>query len=224
MQEQKRKRKKGILTRVAAAWAALVAHIALFFGGCTLPGAANSTTLAADEYGKLTETIIEQREGGVDRKALEDYIQQSIDTYSGGAEEAPIELVNCKVSGDSVRIQLKYDSYEDYAAFNGIHCFQGTIKKAEESGYDMSGPFYDENGTTAPMDNLRERANEWKVLILEEPIIVKVPDKILYASDNVTITGRLSAQVNTVLSEENAEETFSEYAHVSDRNAYIIYK
>ena len=49
-----------------------------------------------------------------------------------------------------------------------------------------------------------------------------MPDKILYASDNVKVTGRLTATVKTVMNDTQAET--HPLATVADRFAYVIYK
>ena len=85
---------------------------------------------------------------------------------------------------------------------------------------------------------IRERFREWKVFIVSEELNLKVPDKILYASDNVRITGRLTAVVQTVMNDSQTDPagaasgeqavktqvTTHPLATVADRYAYVIYK
>ena len=81
--------------------------------------------------------------------------------------------------------------------FNQVACFLGTLQEARAAGYDMDQP----PGWTRPEQQARSmrsygNVKEWKCSLSPEPIHVKLPDKILYASDNVKITGRLTAVVN----------------------------
>lgn len=223
--ENRKKRKFPLRPRgIFAAAAILLALTILTATACSLPTSADSTTITADEFGKVSETIVEARTGDFNEEELREFIEYEVASFNALHEAGAVTLESCKVSGNSVRIKMNYLTWVYYSEFNHVNCFQGTLRQAEEEGYDLDLPFYDSAGTEANADTLRERSNEWKVIIVEEPISVKVPDKILYASDNVTITGRLSADVNTVLSEEHQDSEYSEYAHVSDRNAYIIYK
>ena len=204
--------------------ASLLLVVALFVPGCNLPTTAESTTITADEFGKVFETIVETKTDNFTEEELSEYIEMEVAVFNASWEEGAVSLESCSVSGNSVRIKMSYLSWLYYSEFNNVNCFQGTLRQAEAEGYNLDLPFYDSDGAQASADTLRERGNEWKVIIVEEPISVKVPDKILYASENVTITGRMSATVDTVLSEEHQEMAYSPFAHVSDRNAYIIYK
>lgn len=202
----------------------LAALIPSALPGCSLPTSADSTTVTIDEYGSVTETIVESGGSDFTESELKEFIETQVASFNAAHGEDSVTMESCRVSGGSVRIKMKYGAWEFYKDFNNVNCFQGTLRQAEEEGYDLGIPFYDETGAEAPADTLQERRNEWKVIIVEEPLTVKVPDKILYASENVTITGRLSAVVNTVLSDDRTEDDYSKYAQVSDMNAYIIYK
>ena len=220
----------------------LLAFLACLVSGCTLPTTRN-TTVTIDETGKLTEEIVEnQGESEYTADELQAYIEEALAAYNRGKETPAIILDSCRVENGSVRLGLAYANFEDYAAFNQVTCFQGTLKEAEDAGYSMDMTWLEPNGQKGDLEIIRERLKEWKVMIVSEPINVKVPDKILYASDNVDITGRLTATVKTVLAEEEpaAETASSEAAQdqqtvsraerihplatVTERLAYIIYK
>ena len=141
------------------------------------------------------------------------------------------------MNGD-VKISLSYASCADYAAFNQVTCFLGTLQEAEDAGYEVERTWLDESGAAGDMALIRERFREWKVFIISEELNLKVPDKILYASDNVRITGRLTAVVQTVMNDSQTDPagaasgeqtvktqvTTHPLATVADRFAYVIYK
>ncbi len=197
--------------------------LTVLFAGCASPGRAVRTTLTADETGRLTQTILEPA-GGKDYTAedVKAYAEESIAAYGG--EEGTVSLASCQMQGSDIRIVLTYASCRDYAAFNGMACFLGTIAEAEAEGFTFDRAFKAQDGTAADPNTLSERRNEWKVLILEEDVDVKVPDKILYATENVTVTGRLTATVNTVHDADTDRSLISEFAEMPDLQAYIIYK
>ena len=218
----------------------LILLAACLLAGCSFPGGATRTTLSIDENGRLTEDIVEDLNGeDYTAEELQSFVESSLAAYNP-SEEEKIKLLSCRVENGSVKISLQYESVEDYAAYNQIICFQGTLKQAEDAGYSLDRSWLEPNGSEGDPQIIREREKEWKVFIVSEPIHVKVPDKILYASENVRITGRLTATVETVMNEKPADTSAPEedgsdetpvespdlhpLATVAERFAYVIYK
>lgn len=201
--------------------------LAIFaLSGCSLPNSIENTTLSANEEGAITETIIEaQSEDNYTEEELKEYIEAEVAAFNGTDSEA-VQLDSCSVKNETVKIVMTYASYQDYVNFNGMELFLGTIAEAEEAGYSLDdATLLDADSNAADLSQIEERKKEWKVIVLSEPVYVRAPDKILYASDNVTITGRLAATVNTVLADDEVStDTVSEYASAVSKYAYIIYK
>lgn len=189
----------------------LLLLISLIATGCGLSNKGKVTTLAVDENGVLTHTLIEPVEAGTQKEALEAFVEEEIEALYGPASdenaERPVTLESCSVSGKTAELKLVYQSGDDYQSFNGTTCFCGTIAEAEALGFETGRRFLDEEGQVADDEIISERAKEWKILIFEEPMDVRLPDKILYATPNVKITGRLTASLEA---DAAAEETASE--------------
>ena len=198
--------------------------------GCSLPSNNTNTSVTVDENGALTEVIVEdQGDDTYTPEELQAFIEENLATYNQGQEQPPVTLENCKIENGSVRLTLHYASCTDYMNFNQVTCFLGTIKEAEDAGYSLERTWLEPNGREGDEAIIREREKEWKIFIISEPINVRLPDKILYASDNVKVTGRLAATVETVMSntettEEAPQATVHPLATVAERFAYIIYK
>ncbi|MEE8886335.1 MAG: hypothetical protein SOI56_07205 [Eubacteriales bacterium] len=189
----------------------VITAAAVFASGCTLPNSANNTSIQVDEEGAVTETIIETRDDDFSEEELTDYINNSIQEYDSDGDPS-VTLDSCKVDGNSVHIVMKYNSVEDYSNFNQVTCFLGTIQEAIDAGYDVDQAWYDADGNAATEDDttqISERKNEWKIFIVSEQIGVRVPDKILYTTSNVTVTGRMTANVDTVMADSSSEESVS---------------
>lgn len=203
----------------------LVCCFCLFLSGCSLPNSNRNVTVAVDETGKFTETIVEETNGeDFTESELEEYIDEQIQAYDP-SDSGKVRADSVKVGDDSVKIVMIYESYKDYAGFNGLVCFLGTLSEAEKAGYDLSSlTFVDSDGKEADKEVLEERKKEWKVLILNTPCYVRAPDKILYTTTNVTVTGRLTANIDTVIEGDTATSSMENYTAASDENAYIIYK
>ncbi|MBR0398891.1 MAG: hypothetical protein IJI10_11575 [Eubacterium sp.] len=184
--------------------------------GCEFANRGSATELQADEEGKLIQTIVEPADQTIDMDALEQYIKDKIDaadssdgTSAAAAEGSSasssaksssqdgIQLDSCKVKDGKLQIRLNYAGYEQYTAFNETACFCGTIREAQNAGYSFDRTFLDEKGKAADdaAASITERADEWKVLIVEEPMRLRVPDKILYTSENLKASGRTTAVV-----------------------------
>lgn len=199
--------------------------LACLFSGCTLPNSNENTTIAVDETGGLTETIIEaQNEDNYTESELKHYITESVQQYNGEDGKA-VQMESCSVKNGTVKIVMKYASCTDYAKYNGMDCFVGTISDGADAGYALDDvELLDADGNAADRSVIEERAGEWKLIVVSEPVYVRAPDKILYASSNVEVTGRLTAQVNSVEQDGTATEAVQDYASAADEFGYIIYK
>ena len=108
-----------------------------FLSGCSFSTTSN-TTVALDETGKLTEEIIEELgDDDFTVEELQEYIDEQLAVYNRGKEEPAVTLQTCRVENGDIRLALRYASCDDYAAFNQIVCFQGTLKEAEDAGYTI---------------------------------------------------------------------------------------
>ena len=214
---------------------AALATVMALLCACSLPDNKTNTSITLTETGSVNETIVE--EAGEDEYTAEDlqeYIGGELDKYNSGLETPAVTLESCRVEGGSVRLSLNYASCADYASFNQVVCFTGTLKEADDAGFSMDRYWLDPGGKEGENEIILERAKEWKVLIVSEAVNVKVPDKILYTSDNVKVTGRLTAVVETVMNtaaagdgdeqQETAEREVHPLATVAERFAYVIYK
>ncbi|MCC6095248.1 MAG: hypothetical protein LIV24_09575 [Eubacterium sp.] len=174
--------------------------------GCSLPNSIENTTVSVGEEGNVTENIVEAKDDDdYTEDDLKQYIEDAVTSYDSESKGA-VKLESCSVDDNSVSIKMSYASMSDYSSFNNVKAFLGTLAEAEEAGFSMDQNFLDMYGNAADPDILSARAKEWKVLILSEPVMVRLPDKILYATDNVSITGRLTATINTVLSSDSSTE------------------
>ena len=131
---------------------------------------------------------------------LRKQILDSVSEYNESAKDERISLKSCKVSKKMARVLLKYKSLEDYAAFNNVLAWSGTLADAVEEGYfDKDTAVMSSDGTLKTTVGELEskfggktasrRGSSLKVLIVEEPLMIKVPGKIRYTLGNVTMEG-----------------------------------
>jgi len=211
------------LKKTVRAALSLVAAVSVGMAGCSLPNSSQSTSLQVDDTGAVTETIVEDRDGDYTEDELTSYIRDSVSAYNTGKDSA-VSLDSCSVNGNAVKIVMKYATVQDYSAYNSVTAFLGTLEEAEAAGYDIGQNWMTAGGETAAEDDLSQisaRKEEWKVFIVSEPVYVRVPDKILYTTDNVTVTGRLTANVDSVMSSDitNPAAEVSTYESVNASSA-----
>ena len=159
----------------AAIAALLPVVLLLMLPGCALRGGTNRTSIAVDEQNTVTETIVgDRQEDDYTAEELQAYIDEQIVLYNQANGEK-VSLESCEIEGGQVRIVMHYATVEDYSTFNQVPCFLGTIEQAGEAGYDVDQAFTDPSGEPAVRDTLQERAKEWKIFIISEPVSVRTP-------------------------------------------------
>lgn len=210
--------------------------LAVLFAGCGKATDRDTASLYLDEDGFLDQQIVEHQENGDDftQEELEAYIEETIAAYteqaaaeeasqaasdgtedaagSGDAEpqeEALIKLESCSMENGEIRIRLGYRSWREYAGYNQMPCFAGTVEEALAEGYTFEGSFLNQEGEPAGEEEIMKSPGDRKVLILQEATEVSVPGTILFCTDNVAITGKGTAVVG-------AEKTESEEAAVPE--------
>lgn len=191
------------------------------FAACGQPFQASvSTVYITGKGGVIGADIEDFNEKYYDEKELENYITESVDSYVASNGDGSVELESFEVSsskkeGSIAKLYLNYASYIDYAQFNDVTFYVGTVSKAKERGYDFSPAFQKvEDGKLAgnadAQDAVKEGAN---VVVIGEGIQVKVDGEIRYVSDgNVELEGKDTASVSFDVDNPNAEL------------AYIIYE
>lgn len=154
---------------------------------------------------------------------LRKQILDSVSDYNKGSSEKKVSLSSCKIVKKKARVLLKYQSIEDYAAFNNVLAWMGTITEAVDNGLlEKSTSAMSADGTLKTTvgellaeygeDTASRKSNILKVLVIEEPLMIKVPGKVKYVIGDVKMNGGYAVtgnDIDTVL---------------LDEACYIIYK
>ena len=214
------KRGAGTVRRAAAAL--LLAAAALFaLAGCGFEKEADVTTLFVDKEGVLTQLLIEPLEdGSYTQSDLTAYINYEVDSYNKEHGEDSIIREESSISGRFVTIRLTYASAEDYARFNQVPCFQGTLAEAQAEGYSFNATFLNKDNASLKGVVVLEEDPEYKILIIQEPGQIKVDGTIMYVSEEVTILDQSTAEIPPVESTYSLSMT----AALTEKPLYIIYK
>ena len=146
-------------------------------------------------------TLIFSRKGGITAVSVEpfdkDYyskeeLDQTVDTALKDYQAAGgkgISKKSLSVGNGTARLVMTYDSAEDYAKFNRVPAYFGTVSGAQEEGYSLDGligtPSRLDSGSLLPSDGTEK----------------EIP--ILYASSNLTPKDDHTASLEGTVSREN---------------------
>lgn len=142
-----------------------------------------------------------------DETELSDFIKETVDTYVEQAGEGTVEIQEFAVSDGVAHVYLNYAGAEDYAQFNGVKFYEGTVLDAKAEGYEIPDAF-----TSVTDDETTWDAEGNKIVIIGQQTQVKVDGTILFVSANASVTGKNAADVSYDILDEEAQP------------AYIVYK
>ena len=211
----RKKKKKSQPTFLLAAGAALVlVLLLLLFAAGRLSGrtasdagdggedadlagaeAAGSDVLVFHKDGSLTVKTEETfSEPYYSEDELREMISRSVAGYNQGS--GAVEAGELTVRKGSASLSMEYATAEDYAAFNGVELYYGTVSGANAAGYDLSvllgRPSVKDSASLLTSERLEGYEN-YPILVLTEPAVVRTASDILYYTENLTLNGSRKA-------------------------------
>ncbi len=198
---------------------------ALFFCGASLSACGGSDNYEAEE-----DTVFVSSNGDIrayiqsdfseeyyDQQELLNFIDSSVEDYIRKAGEDTVKLEEFYVQDDIASARMSYASVTDYADFNGVEFFTGTVISAQARGYRFDGNYIavekgEPTGEKADGSEFMD-SEDLKCVIIGQPTAVKVSGDIVYVSEgNVTLLDSRLARVSYDKLSADAEA------------GYIIYK
>ena len=138
---------------------------------------------------------------------LSEFITETVDTYVAKSGDGTVVIQEFAVENGIAHVYLDYAGAEDYAQFNGVEFFAGTILDAKADGYDIPNAF-----TAVTDKDITWDAEGNKIVIVGQQTQVQVDGTILFVSENASVTGKNTADVTYDILDEEAQP------------AYIVYK
>lgn len=163
--------------------------------GCSLKDFdADTNTVYVKKDGSVMEAIIEDfSESYYDETELETLINESIDEYNDGSEKIKVEKYNVK--DDVAKLITNYKTASDFANFNEVDFFTGTISDAIKNDFDFDQEFTGiEEHNTIGTETIKS-LTQYKVVIFEENVEIKTDSKILYISNNAQLVNDKTAKL-----------------------------
>lgn len=180
----------------------------------------DSNTVYVQKKGKIIGAAIENFDKDYyDAEELKTYVEERVSAYTEAHEKNSVKVQEFSVEEGIAELKMVYAGYEDYAAFNEVEMFSGTIPQAMSAGYEFEDEFLKvEEGKLAGKAEKEEVTGdfEYKVVILSEKVNVKVDGTILYTSADYT----------SLLAEDTVSIVLPEDAKDGEdlKLTYIIYK
>ena len=199
--------------------------------------------ISIDKDGVITEYVKDTLdESYYSASELEKMITSDVADYNSRHGENAIQVKSYEASDDAkVRLVMEYATADDYATFNNVEFYSGSLINAQLEGYLFDGHFKKiKNGVVQESDVsgsevIKKMAAE--VLIVTAPLEVHVPGSVLYttsnaevlASDDVNATGKTAKEAADTGLElpskqiyMGEEKSFNE--KVAASRVYIIYE
>jgi len=166
------------------------------FGSMLLYGCGSSntdlseTTVIVEKNGKVTDAIVESFDKDYyDAAELEDMVNKELASYQKltGSKDSAV-LSDFKVEDKVANVGLEFATAVDYASFNDVAFFFGTISEAYAAGYDLDVILKSTSEEeTIGKDALMEEMGSYHMIVSGEPIRIKTYGKILYTTANVDL-------------------------------------
>lgn len=197
--------------------------------------------ISIDKEGTITEIIQEKLDAAYyDAAELQNMVTSEVSDYNAQNGEDSVKVSKFEAADGSVKLTIEYASAKDYAQFNNVEFYYGSMINAQLEGYLFDVSYKKvrdgvvEGSSVSGSEVIKELAEQ--VLIVRAPLEVHVPGNVLYtstnaevlASDVVNATGKSSDEdeeglvlpSNTVYRGEKA--TFAEEAAAN--RVYIIFE
>ena len=157
----------------------------------------NDTTLSISSKGEITHHIVESFDKSYyNEDELRTGINEQIEEYCNEkGDDSLIKLKDLKILDGVATADLIFKDYSDYAAFNEVDLFYGTIEEAIAADYptDVTLKSVDDDETIGKYE-FEALANN-KIIVTGESLIIKTPGKIAYTTANIDVIDKNTAKM-----------------------------
>lgn len=164
--------------------------------GCGKSGELQKNSIEVNEKGWIKAAVHEEFDKEYyDKKELQENAETAIREYNDLAGEERIQLDSLTADDKTAHATITYAGDEDYEAFNRVGIYNGPVTEVDVTIYDVRTELFDRDGTKIPLQNLLVAKDDCNLVILSETCALKTSGKIRYASGNVELTGKKTAEV-----------------------------
>lgn len=157
----------------------------------------NETTLMIGSKGEITHHIVESFDKSYyNEDELRSQINEQVSDYcSNKGDDKLIKLKELKILDGVATAELVFKDYNDYAAFNEVDFFYGTVKEAIAADYptDVTLKSADDDDTIGKYEF--ESLTDNRIIVTSEPVLIKTPGKIAYTTANIDVVDKDMAKM-----------------------------
>lgn len=149
-----------------------------------------STSLQISLTGSVTETIIDSlNQSYYDADELQDMIARSVKEYDSEHSPESVTVPGYSAENGQINLVMHYQTGSDYADYNQVDFFNGTILDAQMAEAAFPDHFYKVNGNTEEAVDSEEALShkEYSVAVTDTDHVVQVPGRIHYISQNASL-------------------------------------
>lgn len=146
---------------------------------------ADVSTVFVEKDGKVVSTDVEAfDENTYDKEGLTAYVNEAVSAYNSDNGEDAVVMKELKVEEGSAVLILEYASASDYARFNGIELYTGSVAEALSAGYSFDVEFASVADGEASVCNVNDFLGngDYKAVIIRGNTDVHVAGKVAYVS------------------------------------------
>lgn len=187
----------------------MIIAVVCMLAGCGEEAGADRNTLSIQEDGTIRHTIVDQIEQEYDNDDMEksEYYNIDIEELEALAREkinisgsdGKVVCESVTANGENIIVEMTYQTDNDYTDFNNRELFSGTVSEASAQGYAMKN-LVGQNGAAVSEEEISS-AGENRIVIVQtkagETLDVNVYGKIVYISENITLSGKRDALIDT---------------------------
>ena len=206
------------ILRLSIVLISVLSALALF--GCGSASAPDGTSFVLNRDGSVTQTIIGTNDDMIGRNDLSAFIEQQVEAYASGRDESSVELNSCSIEGNRISIELQYASIDDYADFNHVPAYDGDVEEALTKGFLFGSRFLTDSGLEYSGYTIPVEYPEMRVLVLQEPMTVSIPEKAVLYSDNM----KKNDDGSYTISDSDVSGIPDIFQTINIEPSYIVYK
>ena len=171
----------------------------LFISGCGTGTDYNETSVKILKKGRIESDIVESFEANYyNASELKDMLNKAAGEYNEKeGEKDCISIKDIDVGKNVARAVIVYRNSSDYAKFNKVDFFYGTVSEALAKGFDLSMMMLSiDDGGKYGFAELKN-TEDTHIVILSEPILVETGSEIKYVSANVEYLDETHARMSS---------------------------
>ncbi len=198
----------------------LIAVFALVLCACGETAVSDGTSFVLNRDGSVTQTIVGTNEDQIGQNELSSFVEQQVAAYNPGGGDPSVVLRSCDIDGNRISIELHYASIDDYAAFNHVPAFEGDVEEALTKGFLFGSRFLTSSGLEYSGYTIPVEYPEMRVLVLQEPMTVTIPENAVLYSDNM----KKNEDGSFTISDSDVSGIPDIFQTINIEPSYIVYK